>query len=192
MRMNCRILLIPLLLATAPALGAQEDLSGHWRLDTERSDDARDELDDALRKVASDLRPPRSGRPDPARLRRAPSRNALGRELFAPVRLAEAALLLTVTEDAVRFNRDDALAEEVWTDGRPSIVDASNPDARWAAWEDGVLWIERSSEAGTRVVEAWRHDTGSLVAEFEVRNGLLEDPVRFTQYFLPEEAPANP
>ena len=190
--MTPRLVLLALLFASASAPAAQDDLGGHWRLDAERSDDARDELDDALRDVASDLRPPRSGRPDPARLRRAPSRNALGRELFAPVRLARAELVVTVTGDAVRFERDDAPAEQVWTDGRPSVVDASNPDARWAAWEDEVLWIERSSESGTRVIESWRREAADLVADFEVRNGLLEDPVRFTLYFVPEEATGTP
>ena len=162
-------------------------LTGHWRLDAERSDDALDALDDAARDVAGDLRAPRSRRPDPAGLRRSVGRGRLGRELFAPLRLPARTLELEVAGNTVAFGRDGGPPERLWTDGRPSVVDAANPDARTAAWEDGVLWVERSSARGTRVIEAWRREGATLRGAYEIRNGLLEDPVRFTLVFVPLE-----
>lgn len=178
------LLLLPATGLAEPATADAPSLAGRWQLDAERSDDARDVLADATRDVAGDLRPPRSRRPDPAGLRRPVPNATLGRELFAPVRLPERRLELAVEADAVDFRRDDHPAERIWTDGRPSVVDADNPDVRLGAWEDGVLYVERASARGTRVVEAWRRAGPDLVAEFEIRNGLLEDPVTFELYFL--------
>lgn len=181
-------LLTCLLLApvVAPAETAPDPqaLVGLWQLDEERSDDADDELEDATRDVAGDIRPPRSRRPDPAGLRRPVPNSALGRDLFGTVRLPERTVELGVAEDAVDFSRDAGPAERIWTDGRMSVVDSSNPDVRLGAWEDGVLWIERNSQRGTRVVESWRREGPDLVAAYEIRNGLLEDPVTFELYFM--------
>ena len=97
-------------------------------------------------------------------------------------------LELDIAPDRVEFRRDDSAAERIWTDGRPSIVDADNPDVRLGAWEADTLFVERSSARGTRVVEAWRRVGPDLVASFEIRNGLLEEPLTFELYFLKDAA----
>lgn len=189
------LLLASLLLAPGVAPAGPEaalehpPLTGRWLVDEDRSDDVREALEDATSDVAGDIRPPRSRRPDPAGLRRPVPSGALGSELFGPVRLPARTLELVVADDAVDFSRDDQPLERIWTDGRPSVVDADNPDVRLGAWEDGVLWIERASARGTRVVEAWRREGADLIANFEIRNGLLEDPVTFELYFV--ETPAE-
>ncbi|MEE4300589.1 MAG: hypothetical protein V2J24_14210 [Pseudomonadales bacterium] len=184
----CMLLTSGVAPAEANAGAEQPLLAGRWQLDEDRSDDARETLEDATSDVAGDLRPPRSRRPDPARLRRPVPNASLGRELFGPVRLPARRLELAVAGDAVDFRRDDQPTERIWTDGRPSVVDADNPDVRLGAWEDGVLWIERNSARGTRVLEAWRREGPDLIASFEIRNGLLEDPVTFELYFVEDLA----
>ena len=164
-----------------PALNSA--ISGAWRLDAQRSDDASDALADALGDIAKDLRPPARARANPSGLSRAPPRSALARDLFGPVRLAQSELLIELDAAWVRFARDGAPAEQIFTDRRSSIVDAENRGVRLGSWEDQVLWIERSSDRGTRVIESWRMDGATLVADYEVRNGLLEEPVRFTLVF---------
>ena len=184
--------LLLVLALLAPFAGrAQDDappgqaaLAGRWQLDAERSDDARDALKDATRDVAGDLRPRGVRRPNPGGIRRSVPEQALGRDLFSAVRLPEHTLELEVTTGSVDFRRDAGASERIWTDGRPSVVDADNPDVRLGAWEDEVLWVERNSQRGTRVVEAWRREGEHLVAAFEIRNGLLEDPVTFELHFL--------
>ena len=178
------VLLLP---AAVFAADVPERFAGRYVIDRERSDDADDRLKDATRDIARDLRPPRSSRPDPAGLRRPPSQRAMGRDLFGPLRLPRAALDLAVESDAVGFTRDLEPEEQIWTDGRPSVVDADNPDVRIAAWEDGILYVERISDRGTRIVEAWRREADALFADFEIRNGLLEDPVTFTLVFVPRQ-----
>ena len=109
------------------------------------------------------------------------------RDLFAALRLPDATLDVAVEADAVRFILDLGNAEQIWTDGRPSMVDAENPDVRIAAWEDDVLYVERISDRGTRIVEAWRREPDGLFATFDIRNGLLDEPIAFTLVFVPRQ-----
>lgn len=181
------ITLSTLMLVAAVATGAPDGFAGSYAIDRERSDDAEDRLQEATRDIARDLRPPRSTRPDPAGLRRPPTRRAVERDLFAALRLPDATLDVAVEADAVRFTLDLGNAEQIWTDGRPSVVDAENPDVRIAAWEDDVLYVERISDRGTRIVEAWRREPDGLFATFDIRNGLLDEPIAFTLVFVPRQ-----
>jgi hypothetical protein len=188
---SARRLLPLLLLAAAGALaaptGATPELAGLWYLDPERSDRADRRIRSALEDVSRDLRP----RAAPGRPRPAPSLPGLLR----PLRIPEARVELRVTDVAVSFRLDDGPPQVLYTDGRPSVVDARNPGVSFAAWEDGALWVERTSDRGTRVVERWVLEEGGLRADYEVRNGLLEDPLAFTLRFAdrpPGEEAAAP
>ncbi|HSG89393.1 MAG TPA: hypothetical protein VLA56_09285 [Pseudomonadales bacterium] len=181
-----RLLLLPGLLLTATVWAADMTpdgtLEGRWLLDTERSDDAAARLDDALDDIASDLRarPSRS----PVQVRRT-SRSELGDELLAPLTLPRHDLSLAVGTDRVRFAIDGGQDEVLFTDGRPSVADADNRGVHFAAWENGVLWVERSSDRGTRVVSSWRRTANDLIAAYEIRNGLFDEHVTFTLVFVP-------
>ena len=164
------------------------DLAGHWIIDLERSDDGRASLEREVRRVDKDLSPRRGN----AVLPRGVPRARLGEQLLTPLRLPENGVELRIDEDAVHFRRDDGPPETLHTDGRPSVVSSASRGVHVAAWEDGVLWIERSSDRGTRVIEAWRQTAAGLAADFEIRNGLFEDHVTFTLQFVPaadREAP---
>lgn len=186
------IALSMLLFAVAVAADGSDRFTDSYAVDRERSDDPEAKLRDATRDIARDLRPPRSTRPDPAGLRRPPSQRAVGRDLFAALQLPNARLDLTVEAEAVRFRRDLGDEERIWTDGRPSVVDADHPDVRIGAWEDEVLYVERISDTGTRIVEAWRREPDGLVANFEIRNGLLEEPITFRLVFVPRPQESTP
>ncbi|MEE4383208.1 MAG: hypothetical protein V2J02_14505 [Pseudomonadales bacterium] len=186
------LLLLLVLLATsavpaAPASEVTPALAGLWYLDPERSDRADRRIRSALEDVSRDLRP----RAAPGRPRPAPSLPGLLR----PLRIPEARVELRVTDVAVSFRLDEGPPQVLYTDGRPSVVDARNPGVSFAAWEDGALWVERTSDRGTRVVERWALEPEGLRADYEVRNGLLEDPLSFTLRFAdrpPGEEAAAP
>ncbi|MEE4361399.1 MAG: hypothetical protein V2I63_07725 [Pseudomonadales bacterium] len=181
-----RLLGLFLLLLALGARGADSRLDGLWLVDAEASDPARRRIDAALRSVTRDLRP---------RSRGGPSRPAPpGIEgLLAPLQVPRETVALALSEDAVELRVDGGRTERVYTDGRPSVVDADNPGVAIAAWERGALWIERTSDRGTRVIERWSHADGVLRADYEVRNGLLDRPLEFTLFFTaPEEGPNRP
>ncbi|MDZ7827479.1 MAG: hypothetical protein U5R48_17445 [Gammaproteobacteria bacterium] len=94
-------------------------------------------------------------------------------------------------EDAAIFRIDDGAPETLATDGRPSVVDGDRRGVRIAAWEDGALWIERTSDRGTRVIESWRRTDTGIRADYRVRNDLFEDPVRFSLHFVPTGSEAE-
>jgi hypothetical protein len=167
--------------AAAPHEPVDEALAGSWQLDPERSDDAAGALDRALGDIARVLRP-RDGRDG---LSSGTSRARLEAQLLAPVNLPRERVRIQLKEDAAIFRVDDRPAERLATDGRPSVVDGDRRGVRIAAWEDGALWIERTSDRGTRVVERWRRTESGIRADYRVRNDLFEDPVRFSLYFLP-------
>lgn len=182
-----------LLLFTTPAgvsaspSDVTPELAGLWYLDPERSDRADRRIRSALDDVSRDLRP----RTAPGRPRPAPTLAGLLR----PLRVPEARVEVRVTDVAVSFRLDEGPPQVLYTDGRPSVVDARNPGVSFAAWEDGALWVERTSDRGTRVVERWALEAGGLRADYEVRNGLLEDPLSFTLRFAdrpPGEETAAP
>lgn len=183
--------LIPMLLiATLAGAGTamatdspDRPLAGDWVLDAEASDAGRRRLDRELRDVAGDLRPRRAGNPELVSGRIRPGQ--LDDELLREVRLPEDRVSLAVTDRAVSFRRDGGIPEVLPTDGRPTVVDADNPGVRMAAWESGDLWVERASNHGTRVIERWYATEAGLAADYEVRNGLFEDPITFTLHFLP-------
>ena len=170
-----------------PATDVDPGLAGLWYLDPERSDRADRRIRNALEDVSRDLRP----RGTPGRPRRAPSLPGLLR----PLRVPEARVELRMTDVAVSFRLDEGPPRVLYTDGRPSVVDARNPGVSFAAWEDGALWVERTSDRGTRVVERWALEAGGLRVDYEVRNGLLEEPLSFTLRFAdrpPGEEAAAP
>lgn len=181
-----RLLVAGLLLGATPGfaidLEPRPALAGHWIVDAERSDDGRGSLEREVRRIDRDLRP---ARPGSAVLQRGTPRTRLGEQLLTPLRLPERSVELHIEADAVHFRRDGGPREILHTDGRPSVVDADSRGVHVAAWEDGVLWIERSSDRGTRVIEAWRRAGPGLAADFVVRNGLFEEDVTFTLQFVP-------
>ena len=191
--------------AGAADLQPRPELAGPWTIDDEVSDNAGRSVNRALGDVARELRPPnRRGRgPSQSTRQRAAARGELARDVFGPLRLPGRSLRIDVEPDAVVFARTESLhgagvateapeggrfpalprlreTERIFTDGRASVVDADNPDVRLGAWEDGVLWIERNGARGTRVVESWALDGDALRIDYEVRNTLLEEPLRFT------------
>lgn len=179
-----RLLALCALLTIGPgaaAADARSAMFGHWLLDARRSDDARDALDDAVDPVARMLTPSRD-RTLPAR---GTPRRTLEGQLLSPVRLPEREVTLARSADAVVFRFDGGAPETLYTDGRPSVVDADNHGVRNATWEGDVLWVERSSDRGTRVEEAWQRTGPDLTVRYEVRNGLFEEPVRFTLILTP-------
>lgn len=182
------LLALMLLFGAAPGsvraidLEPRAELAGQWIIDRERSDDGLARLEREVRRIDRNLRPSR-GRD--AVLPRGTPRERLGEQLLTPLRLPERSIELRIDADAVHFQRDDGPTEILHTDGRPSVVTADSRGVHVAAWEDGVLWIERSSDRGTRVIEAWRQTAPGLAVDFEVRNGLFEEHVTFTLRFIP-------
>lgn len=189
LRARLAVLAVLLVLGTAAAAAPQQPsdpaLAGHWRLDPERSDDGRKALERAMGDIARVLRPG-NGR---GILHSGTSRARLEAQLLAPLVLPRQRVRIRLEEDAAVFRVDDRPAESLATDGRPSVVDGDHRGVRFAAWEDGVLWVERSSDRGTRVVEGWRSTGTGIRADYRVRNDLFEDPVRFSLHFVPAGSP---
>lgn len=189
--LHARGVVLTVLLALAAgsaAAPADEALAGTWRLDPQRSDDAAAALDRAMRDIARVLRP-RDGRDG---LSSGTSRARLEAQLLAPVILPRERVRIRLEENAAIFRVDDRPAETLATDDRPSVVDGDRRGVRIAAWEDGALWIERTSDRGTRVIESWQHTGTGIRADYRVRNDLFEDPVRFSLHFLPADSEAEP
>lgn len=171
----------------APAESVDESLAGSWQLDPERSDDGARALDRALGDIARVLRP-RDGRDG---LSSGTSRAVLEAQLLAPLNLPRERVRIRLREDAAIFRIDDGAPEALSTDGRPSVVDGDRRGVRIAAWEEGALWIERTSDRGTRVVESWRRTDTGIRADYRVRNDLFEDPVGFSLHFVPTGSEAG-
>jgi hypothetical protein len=113
------------------------------------------------------------------------SRARLEAQLLAPLVLPRERVRIRLEEDAAIFRVDDRDPETLATGGRPSVVDGDRRGVRIAAWEDGALWVERSSDRGTRVIESWRRTATGVRADYRVRNDLFDDPVRFSLHFVP-------
>ena len=173
--------------AAAPQEPVGEALAGSWQLDPERSDDGARALDRAMGDIARVLRP-RNGRDG---LSSGTSRAVLEAQLLAPLTLPRKRVRIRLREDAAIFRIDDEPLETLSTDGRPSVVDGDRRGVRIAAWEEGALWIERTSDRGTRVVESWRRTDTGIRADYQVRNPLFEDPVRFSLHFVPTGSEAE-
>lgn len=165
----------------APQEPVDETLAGSWQLDPERSDDGARALDRTLGDIARVLRP-RDGRDG---LSSGTSRAGLAAQLLAPVNLPRERVRIRLEDASAVFRIDDQPPETLTTDGRPSVVDGDRRGVRIAAWEDGALWIERTSDRGTRVIESWRRTGSGIRADYRVRNDLFEDPVRFSLHFVP-------
>ena len=85
------------------------------------------------------------------------------------------------------FRYDGVIDRIVFTDGRSATVDADQHAVVFAAWEQDTLYIERSSNQGTRIVEAWQPDAQGLRVDYEILNDLLEERLEYSLYLIPRQ-----
>lgn len=178
-----RILSVPILICcilAGTAVDAAEEpaLAGHWRLDSERSDS----VDRASRRALRDVRrimQPRGG------AQRPPAGVAINRaeQVLAPLAPPKRQVSIQLDDVEAIFHIDDQPARRHYTDGRAAVIDSNRPDQTIAAWEDGRLYVEQTFDGGTRIIEAWSLEGGLLRADYEARNSLFSEPVRFTLRF---------
>lgn len=178
-----RILTPPLLLGAilaSCAAGAAEDpaLAGLWLLDAERSDSPERASRRALRDVRR-LMQPQGNAPRTSR----GTAGARAEEVLAPLSPPTRQVSIELDDVEAIFRIDDRPARRHFTDGRGAVIDSSRPEQTIAAWEDGRLYVEQTFHVGTRIIETWWLDGRHLRADYEARNSLFNDPVRFTLRF---------
>ncbi|MCC5888865.1 MAG: hypothetical protein JJT88_20690 [Gammaproteobacteria bacterium] len=171
-------LLLGFLLATGTAVALDEPaLAGHWVLDSERSDSAQRASRQALRDVRRVMQP-RGNAPRPGT-----GAATRAEEVLAPLSPPTRQVRIELEDVEVIFHIDDRPARRYYTDGRAAVIDSSRPEQTIAAWEDGRLYVEQTFPVGTRIIEAWWLEGEMLRADFEARNSLFGDPIRFTLRF---------
>lgn len=163
------------LLASSAAAAEDPGLAGHWRLDPERSDSPERASRQALRDLRR-LFDPR-GQSGPRAERQAEA-------VLAPIAPPRQQVIIELDEPLVTFHVDDRPPRSHYTDGRAAVIDSRRPEQSIAAWEDGRLFVERTFDGGTRIIESWWLEGDRLRADFEARNSLLRDPVRFSLRFV--------
>ena len=166
-------------LAGSTAGAAEEPaLAGHWQLSPDRSDS----VDRATRRALRDVRrvlQPRGNAPQP------PSGSAADRaeQVLAPLSPPTRRVSIELDDVEAIFVIDDHPARRHYTDGRGAVIDSNRPQQSIAAWESGRLYVEQTFDGGTRIIEAWSLEGGHLRADYEARNSLFSEPVRFTLRF---------
>jgi hypothetical protein len=168
-------------LALFPAQASEGDFTGPWRIQTA----SQEQAEKALRKAQRSLR------------------RGQGQSVLRALVLPETTLNLAIEGPEVRFHFDGKSRPTLYTDGRPSVIDAQNPILRFAAWEGDVLYVERTNNSGTRIEEQWRLIAPTapregaaappgpwLEAQITVRNALLEEPL--TLRLIAERPAAQP
>lgn len=167
------------ILGGGPAGAAEEpELAGHWQLDPERSDSVDRASRGALREVRRILQP-----------RGNASRAGAGgvadraEQVLTPLSPPTRQVSIELDDAEAIFHIDEQPARRYHTDGRAAVIDSKRPEQSIAAWEDGSLYVERTFDGGTRIIEAWSLEAGQLRADYEARNSLFGEPIRFTLRF---------
>lgn len=171
-------LLISCLLAGHTSSAAQEPgLAGHWILDADRSDSVERASRRALRELRR-LMQPRGNVPRPSS-----TAATSAEQVLAPLSPPTRQVSIELDDIEVIFRIDDRPARRHYTDGRGAVIDSNRPEQSIAAWEDGRLYVEQTFDVGTRIIETWYLQGELLRADFEARNSLFSEPVRFTLSF---------
>ncbi len=163
-----------------PALG------GHWVLDPERSDSFDRASRRALSNVERILRP-RGNMPDPGTRQR----QEAARAVLAPLDPPRQTVTIGLAEGQVELQLDDRAPRRLHADGRPAVIDSEQRTVSITEWEAGRLYVEQTSNRGTRVLTAWWVENGRLFASHEARNTLFGDPIRFTLQFVRAPTPVS-
>lgn len=173
-------LLISCLLAGSTAIAAEEPaLAGHWQLDAEHSDSVDRASRNALREVRHILQP-RGNAPRPSSGIVAERAEQV---VLAPLSPPTRQVSIELDDVEAIFHIDEQPARRHHTDGRAAVIDSNRPDQTIAAWEDGRLYVEQTFTGGTRIIETWSLEGERLRADYEARNSLFSEPIRFTLRF---------
>ncbi len=173
------LLILCALAGCAASAAAEPSLAGHWLLDGDRSDSPERASRRALRDVRRIMQP-RGNSPRPGGSAAA---NTRAEEVLAPLSPPTRQVSIELNDVEAIFRIDDRPARRHFTDGRAAVIDSSRPEQSIAAWEDGRLYIEQTFAGGTRIIETWWLEAGHLRADYEARNSLFSEPIRFTLRF---------
>lgn len=174
-----RLVMLGCILTGGPAAAAEEPaLAGHWQLDPERSDSVERASRDALRDLRRILQP-RGNAPRPG----AAAVDQRAQQVLAPLSPPLQRVSIEFDEAEAVFHFDGQPARSYHTDGRAAVIDSQRPEQSIAAWEAGSLYVERTFDAGMRIIEAWSLEGEQLRVDYEARNSLFDEPIRFTLRF---------
>lgn len=145
---------------TAPA-GDGSVLAGRWRLDSERSDDARQKMREAVerRRGGADRGGPGGGFAGRGGRGGGPgARSGMGggdpREALRPLFEAPVELAITPTESEIVILEKDGRMRTLHPDGRKYKAEGGAVEVQ-SGWDGGKLVVETKTEAGSRITETF-------------------------------------
>jgi hypothetical protein len=167
-------------LGMAAFAAAPQTPEGRWEADAEAAEEARRDVDRALRRVRPLLGPAgaRGGRP-----RGDGSDRRGANPLFEGLAVPQTAVEIERDGDAWVVAIDDLEPRRITAS---AVVSRQNPIVRIGGLEGATLVIETANDAGTRIIERYRRvPDGGLLLDLELASPLFEAPVETQVPFVP-------